>query len=79
MAYLIDRQRAVYGRELVAIVSVRQRRVRSRAILTDNSLYHTLTRTKTFLRRVRANGIVWVHLGGNTSRRHTGAQWRRHP
>ena len=79
MAYLLDRQRALYGRELVAILNVRQRRVRSRAILTDNSLYYTLTRTKTFLRRMPGTGIIWGHLGGNAARHHTGAQWRKQP
>ncbi|MBI3997349.1 MAG: hypothetical protein HY352_06815 [Candidatus Omnitrophica bacterium] len=50
MGYLIDRYRALFGDDIVAIVDVRQHRVRSRVILRDNSLYHTLTRPKTFLR-----------------------------
>jgi len=50
MGYLVDRYRALFGDDIVAIVDVRQHRVRSRVILRDNSLYQTLTRAKTFLR-----------------------------
>jgi hypothetical protein len=50
MAYLVDRQRALYLPEVVAIVSARQRKIRSRVIMTDNSLYHTLTRPRTLAR-----------------------------
>ncbi len=50
MPYLIDRQRALRTKEVVAILPVRQRRVRSRVILNDNSLYHTLTRPRTLVR-----------------------------
>lgn len=53
MGYVIDRERALAMRRIVAVLSVRSRRVRSRVILTDNSLYHTLTRPKTFLRHCR--------------------------
>ena len=54
MAYLIDRTRALRSRDIVAMVSVRLRRVRSRVILRDNSLYHTLTRVETLVRHSRA-------------------------
>lgn len=54
MPYVIDRQRAVYTPELVVIASISGRRVRSRVILADNSLYQTLTRPKTLLRRLQA-------------------------
>ena len=47
MAYLVDRQRGLYLPDVVAIVSVRQRKIRSRVIMKDNSLYHTLTRPRT--------------------------------
>lgn len=50
MAYLVDRQRGLYLPEVVAIVSVRQRKIRSRVIMKDNSLYHTLTRPRMLAR-----------------------------
>ena len=50
MAYLVDRQRGLYLPDVVAIISVRQRNVRSRVIMKDNSLYHTLTRPQTLAR-----------------------------
>ena len=50
MAYLVDRQRGLYVPEIVAIVSVRQQKVRSRVIMKDNSLYQTLTRPQTLAR-----------------------------
>ena len=50
MAYLIDRGRALYLPDVVAITSVRLRKVRSRVIMKDNSLYHTLTRPQTMAR-----------------------------
>ncbi len=53
MAYLMDRQRALRLDDVVAVLKVRQRRSRSRVILRDNSLYHTLTRPQTLIRRAR--------------------------
>jgi len=53
MGYVIDRERALAMSHIVAVLNVRQRRVRSRIILTDNSLYHTLTRPKTFVQHCR--------------------------
>ena len=50
MAYLVDRQRALYLPDVVAVISVRQLNVRSRVIMKDNSLYHTLTRPQTLAR-----------------------------
>ena len=58
MPYLIDRQRALWSHDLVAILSTHQTGARSRVILTDNSLYHTLTRPRTFLRRVQGEAQV---------------------
>ena len=49
MAYLIDRERAILGRDLVAVMNVRRQRVRSHVILSDNSLYRTLTRSLTIV------------------------------
>lgn len=48
MGYLIDRQQAFRDTELVAITALRRRGVRSRVFLRDGSLYHTLTRPRTF-------------------------------
>ena len=58
MAYLVDRGRGLYLPDVIAIVSVRLRKVRSRVIMKDNSLYHTLTRSQTLLRRSR-KGVAW--------------------
>jgi len=66
MAYLVDRQRGLYLPEVVAIVGVRQRKIRSRVIMKDNSLYHTLTRPQTLARR-------------GTERLKTGLRRRRKP
>jgi len=66
MAYLVDRQRGLYLPEVVAIVGVRQRKIRSRVIMKDNSLYHTLTRPQTLARH-------------GTERLKTGLRRRRKP
>ena len=82
MAYLIDRQRALRTSDVVAIVPVRQRRLRSRVILRDNSLYHTLTRPKTFLRCAGDAPVAGIRLGGasvvagSQGGRNKGARWR---
>ena len=55
MPYLFDRQRALHERDIVAVIGIRQRRVRSRVILWDNGFYHTLTRPRTLLRRVNGH------------------------
>ena len=52
MGYLIDRQRAVLGADLVAVLAVRSRGARSRLVLTDNSLLATLSRPGTVRRAV---------------------------
>ena len=54
MGYLVDRRRAVLGADIVAVLAVRQREARSRLILGDNSLCHTLTRPSTVMRVVNA-------------------------
>ena len=58
MPFLIDRQRALWVKELVAVIAVRQRGVRSRVILKDNSLYVTLTRPGTLRRRANTTGTA---------------------
>ena len=50
MSYVVDRKRAFRDEELVVILSVRQRGVRSRVLLRDGSLYQTLTRPRTLRR-----------------------------
>lgn len=47
MGYWIDRERAMRTTDVVAIVRFRERRVRSRVVLRDNSWHHTLTRPGT--------------------------------
>jgi hypothetical protein len=54
MPYLIDRQRALFAEDIIAVLALRQRRARSRVVLRDNSLCQTLTRPQTLLRRHRA-------------------------
>lgn len=61
MPYLIERTRALRTEDIVAAVQMSQRRIRSRVILRDNSLYHTLTRTKTLARA--ANRPAWGDQG----------------
>ena len=61
MGYLVDRARALWTGELVAIVRGTQRRIRSRVVLKDNSLYQTLTRPATLRRQ--AEGAWPVRLG----------------
>ena len=53
MGYLLDRQRALRLEDIVAVLAVRRRRVRSRVVLRDNSLYQTLTRPRTIMRRTQ--------------------------
>ena len=50
MAYLIDRQRALYGPDVVVVVTGNRRGERSRVTLKDNSLYRTLSRPRTLVR-----------------------------
>ncbi|MBI3319615.1 MAG: hypothetical protein HYZ89_03405 [Candidatus Omnitrophica bacterium] len=53
MPYLIDRQQAFWDRELVAILSIRQRRVRSRVLLRDGSMAPSMTRARAFRRKLK--------------------------
>lgn len=59
MPYLADRARALWTGELVAIVRGTQRRIRSRVVLKDNSLYQTLTRPATLRRQAEG---AWLGL-----------------
>jgi len=70
MPYLIDRRSVLRTRELVALLNVRKRRVRTHAVSADNSLYRTLTRTTVFLRCVRqAGGSGMIATDARTRRR----------
>ena len=75
MPYLLDRQRALYESDLVAILNVHHHRVRSRAIFKDNSLYQTLSRVQTMVRRSQNPGAMVLH--GTKPRRGSrkGAIW----
>ena len=86
MPYLIDRQRALYAEDVIAVLAVRQRRVRSRVVLHDNSLYQTLTRPQTLVRRNAAGqasaGIGPLGTDGRTQRHGAhgkGAIWWTRP
>ena len=74
MPYLIDRQRALRDAEIVVVLSVRQRGVRSRVVLRDNSLYQTLTRARTLRDVARRGPLV---AGAGNGRRSKGVTWRK--
>ena len=84
MPYLIDRQQAWRTQEIVVVVSVRQRRVRSRVMFGDNSLHDTLTRPRTLRWRANTRAPVsawggppaWERMGGATERAERGARGR---
>ena len=64
MPYLVDRQRAFLTKDIVAVIKRRERRLRSRVILSDSSLYQTLTRPATLMRYARdyphmLAGAIW--------------------
>ena len=69
MAYIVDRQQVLSGKEIVAVVGVRQRRFRSRVVCKDNSLYQTLTRPATFTRYLNATPGGIVQIGARRPRR----------
>ena len=65
MSHLIDRGRALWDGDVVAVLAFRRGRTRSRVVLRDNSLYHTLTRPKTLVRLARAlrgGGAAMQHI-----------------
>ena len=53
MSYVMDRRQVFHESEIVAVLSVRQRGVRSQVLLRDGSLYRTLTRPGTFRRNAQ--------------------------
>ena len=53
MSYVMDRRQVFHDSEIVAILAVRQRGVRSYALLRDGSVYRTLTRPGTFRRNAK--------------------------
>ena len=69
MAYLIDRGRAFLAADIVAVVRGERRRLRSRVILRDNSLYQTLTRPRTLMRCTREQDSAIVQVGAKPRRR----------
>ena len=79
MPYVVDRQRALRVEELVVILNVHQRRVRSHVILIDNSLYRTLTRTRTLMRHASEALTSWAAQHSDARRRSKGARWRKQP
>ena len=64
MPYVIDRQRALFANDVVAVMAARTRRVKSRVILRDNSLYHTLTRPRTLAERLQEFPEAILRAGG---------------
>ena len=55
MPYLIERTRALCDKNIVAVLNVRKRGVRTQLILKDNSLHHTRTRTRTLIHRANVS------------------------
>lgn len=68
MAYLIDHERAVRDRQIVAILRVQRRDMNSQLLLADGSVMSTRTRAVTFrhlFARLTSThtteGLVWVN------------------
>ena len=53
MSYLVDRARAFHDSDVVVVLGIRQRGLRSRLVLQDGSLVDSRTRVRTFRRKVR--------------------------
>lgn len=64
--YLLERERALLGRDIVAVLSVRRRKVRTRVVLADNTWYHTLTRPRRMLRHAQEPLARRLRAGRNT-------------
>ena len=79
MPYVVDRQRGLCVEDIVAILNVHERRMRSRVILKDNSLYRTLTRTQTLVRRASEAWVMENAQDNTVRRRNRGALWRKEP
>ncbi len=63
MPYIVDRQRALFLKDVVAVAAIRQRRFRSRVILSDNSLYHTLSRPQALRRATATYPAAILRIG----------------
>lgn len=63
MSYVIDRERALYTEDLVAIVKGQRPRARSLLVLRDNSLHETLTRPQTLMRCAEDQPGAIVQIG----------------
>ena len=63
MGYLIDRQRALRTSELVAVLAVSRRKIRSQVLCVDGSVHETLTRPRTLHRNLedaRVKGLSQI-------------------
>ena len=63
LGYVMDRQRALWAPELVAVLRIRQRGARSLLLLSDGSLQRSTTRPRTWRRMARVQlgceGVAW--------------------
>ena len=64
IGYVLERRCALRDNELVVVLSVRKRGVRSRIVLADGSSVDTLTRPRAFIRKTTQRfttrqGLVW--------------------
>lgn len=66
MGYLFERQRVLRVKDVVVVMRLQQRRLRSRVICADNSLYQTLTRPATLRRYLEqaSQGLARVGARG---------------
>ena len=63
MAYVVDRDRALRAHELVAVLNGQARRGKHRVVLTDNSLYDTLTQPRTLRRYAKESHAAVGGIG----------------
>jgi len=68
MGYLIERQRVLRVQDVVAVMRGQQRRLRSRVICADNSLYQTLTRPTTLMRYFEKASRGFAQVGARGPR-----------
>ena len=66
MGYTIDRERAIWDGELVAVLAIRQRGSRSRLLLIDGSIHDTRTRPGTLANHLteetcQQQALRWVN------------------
>ena len=62
MGYIVDRDTTVRSSDLVAVLDLHGRGVRSRLLLADGSQRDTLTRSKTMLKKLTgfSKGMRWT-------------------